>query len=95
MSRMGTTVVHMETNPPAVLRQITAEIRGAMQAAGVSQRELSARTGLPLVTLSRRLVGSGKPWDLNELLAVAAALDLSLAELVIRAERAALTAPAA
>lgn len=92
MSRMGTSVLHMDTNPPSLPRQITAEIREAMQAAGVSQRVLSARTGLPLVTLSRRLTDNGRPFDLAELLAIADALEVNLAELVIRAERAAVRA---
>jgi len=95
MSRLGTNVLHVDTNHPNLARQITAEVREAMRAAGVSQRELSTLTGLPLVTLNRRLTGAGKPFDLDELMAVADALHLSLTDVVLRAERAALASTAA
>ena len=79
---------HMDTTTAGLPRQITAQIREAMAAAGVSQRELATRTGLPLVTLNRRLTGTGKPFDLQELLSITATLGLSLTDVVLRAERA-------
>lgn len=72
----------------ALDRQLTAEVAAAAKTAGVSQRELAARTGIPLVTLTRRLGGHGKGFTVSELVAVCAALDLSLTEVALRAERA-------
>ena len=82
----------MET-PEPLIRQIAEEIKSAMLTAGMSQRALADATGLPLVTLSRRLTGAGKPFDLAELALVAAAVNLSLVELIMRAERTMLTRP--
>ena len=72
----------------AVARQVSAEIKAAMLAAGISQRDLAAKTAIPLVTLNRRLTGGSKPFDLVELASIADVLGLSLTELVLRAERA-------
>lgn len=83
---MGTMLSCMETQEP-LARQIADEVRTAMERAGVSQRDLATKTGLPLVTLSRRLTSKGKPFDIGELAMIADALDLSMVELVIRAER--------
>lgn len=76
----------METHE-ALARQMAGEVRAAMGHAGISQRDLAATTGLPLVTLSRRLTGKGKPFDIGELALIADTLGLSLVELAIRAER--------
>lgn len=80
---------HCENRTPeALARQVLAEIRQAMKAAGISQRDIAKATGIPLVTLNRRLVGTGKPMDLSEVAAIAAVLGLSLTEVALRAERA-------
>lgn len=86
MSQMVTTVIPMDT-PEALSRQIATEVRTAMETAGLSQRDVADATTIPLVTLNRRLVGGGKPFDLVELANVAGVLKLSVTELVLRAER--------
>ena len=91
---MDSKVTDMDTTEQ-LDRRITAEIAAAAKAAGVSQRELAARTGIPLVTLTRRLGGTGKGFTVSELLAACVALDLSLTEVALRAERATPRAAAA
>lgn len=86
MSRLVTTVIHMDT-PESIARQVSAEIRAAMKLAGMSQRDMAAKTGIPLVTLGRRLTG-GKPFDIAELAAVASTLNIGVVDLMLRAERA-------
>ncbi len=86
MPHMGTTVIHMDS-PDFLARQIAAEVRSAMTAAGISQREMARATNIPLVTLGRRLTGAGKPMDMVELATIAHALGISVTELVLRAER--------
>ena len=71
----------------ALDRQLTAEVREAVKAAGLSQRDLAGRTGIPLVTLSRRLTGQGRGFTVDELLRIGEALGLSLVDLALRAER--------
>lgn len=73
--------------PEAVARQVAVEIKAAMASAGLSQREVADATNIPLVTLNRRLTGSGKPFDFGEVSAITAVLGISLTELVLRAER--------
>lgn len=94
MSRMDTTVITMDTNE-ALARRIADEVRAAMADKRISQRDLAQATGLPLVTLNRRLTGVSKPFDVEELARVAGALGLSVVEIVLRAERAALRPAAA
>lgn len=86
MIHLDSTVAHMDSSE-ALDRQLTAEVREAMKAAGVSQRELAAETGIPMVTLNRRLNGQGKGFTVSELITAGEALGLSLLELAIRAER--------
>jgi Helix-turn-helix. len=61
-------------------------IRDAASTAGVSQRELSARTGIPLVTINRKL-NHGTPFNAIELGAISEALGTSLVDLALKAER--------
>lgn len=86
MNHLGSNIHHMENNE-ALDRQLTAEVREAMKAAGMSHRDMSEITGIPLVTLSRRLSAQGKGFTVAEVLTIADALGLSLVELAIRAER--------
>lgn len=79
----------------ALDRQLVAVVRDAMRASGRSQRDISDATGIPLVTLSRRLSGAGKGFTVEELLTVADALGISLVELAVRAERRSAQATAA
>lgn len=86
MSRLVTTVVRMET-PEAIARQVAIEIENVRKSAGVSQRDLAEATGIPLVTLNRRLTGQGKPFTFAEVAAVAQSLGTTITEIALRAER--------
>ena len=87
-------VLYMNTNQ-ALEQQLAAEVREAARSAGVSRNQLAELTGIPFVTLTRRLTSTGKGFTVAELVAVAAALDLSLVELALRAERSLTRASAA
>jgi len=76
----------METLPLA--DRISAEVKTEMRDRNVSQRELSRLTGIPLNTLSARLrPHTTRPFTMGELGSVLDALDISLVELAVRAER--------
>lgn len=88
MSRMDTTLITMDTHHKALAERITAEVKGAMKERGVSQRKLSSQTGIPLNTLNARLQsGTTRPFTVGELACVLDALNLSLTEIALRAER--------
>lgn len=87
VTHMGRTVTHMDTSE-ALDRQIIAEVRDAMKAAGLSQRDVADMAAIPVTTLARRLSGHGKGFTVQELLAVSTVLNVSLVELALRAERA-------
>lgn len=86
-------VSHMEqtpslTSPPspaAAVGKIAQHVTSLLTRGGISQREASRRTGIPLTTLSRRLAGHS-PLQLDELAALADLLDLSLVDLVSGAD---------
>lgn len=61
-------------------QRIAEKVTAAIQAAGLSQREVAAETGIPLVTLNRRLNGHA-PFTVAELYCVAVALRVSAASL--------------
>ena len=86
MNHMVCSIDHMD-NTEALDRQLTAEVREAMKAAGMSHREMATATGIPPVTLSRRLSGQGKGFTVVEVLAIADVLGISLVELALRADR--------
>lgn len=86
MYQSDTRVSRMDT-PEAIARQVSIEIKAAMDLARLSQREVAEATQIPLVTLNRRLSGTGKPFDFGEVGAIAGVLGLSVTELVLRAER--------
>lgn len=86
MSRMGTTVTRMDT--PNIAERMTEEVRQVMSSRGMSQRKLASQTGIPLNTLSARLQPhTTRPFNLGELGLVVDALDISMVDLTIRAER--------
>ena len=85
MFQMTTKVVRM-TTPIEISRRISDVIRDAAKAAGVSQRELSEMTGIPLVTLNRKLNHSSS-FTTIELGSISDALNISLVEIAVRAER--------
>ena len=63
-----------------------ARIRGLLGERRLSGRQLADRMGRPATTLARRLAGA-YPWDLDELDAVAAALEVPVADLITPRER--------
>ena len=85
MSRLTTNLISMNTAQATSDRLVDA-VLAAMKEKGISQRAMSDATGIPLVTLSRRLL-KRSAFTLVELAAVAEVLNLSLVELALRAER--------
>ena len=93
MSHLVTTLSRMDTSPQALTGRISAEVKRAMKERGLSQREMSRRTGIPLNTFNARLQsGTTRPFTVGELALVLDVLNISLVELAIRAERAAAAA---
>jgi transcriptional regulator with XRE-family HTH domain len=76
---------HM-TTPTEVSRRLSEAIKEAARTAGLTQRDLADRTGIPLVTINRKL-NHTSPFNAVELGAISEALDISLVELALRAER--------
>ncbi len=85
MFRLTTSMLRMNT-PQATSDRLSAVIGDAMKTAGVSQRAMSEATGIPLVTLNRRLTGR-TAFTVTEMAAIAEVLHLSIVEFAIRAER--------
>lgn len=93
MSRLVTTLSHMDTSSHALAGRISAEVKSAMKERGLSQREMSRKTGIPLNTLNARLQsGTTRPFTVGELASVLEVLNLSLVEIALRAERQAVSA---
>ena len=92
MFQMTTKVVHMTTAHS--LNQALAEVlRASIVGAHMTQREVSAAAGIPLVTLNRKLGGTSS-FTFVEVAAIADTLGVTVTDLVLRAERAAMS-PAA
>jgi hypothetical protein len=70
-------------------RLIAAAVSARLRESRIPQRTVSAKTGIPMTTLVRRLAGHGKAFDINELARIAALLDVSVAALITYAEAAA------
>ena len=68
----------MATTPSATTG---ANVRAEMARRGVSQTALAQTVGLSQTAISKRLRGA-TPFDVNELIAVAAALDVPLSALL-------------
>lgn len=85
MFRLTTSMIRMNT-PQATSDRLTAVVAEAMRTAKVSQRAMAELTGIPLVTLSRRLNGH-TAFTAVELAAIAEVLHLSIVEFALRAER--------
>jgi len=81
-----TTSMHRMNTPQATSDRLTAVIDEAMRAAKISQRAMADATGIPLVTLSRRLNGH-TAFTVVEMAAIADVLNLSIVEFALRAER--------
>ena len=73
-------------HPPTASAAIAAEVSRRMEAAGLSQREVAAKTGIALTTLNRRLTGTS-PFSITELAGVASLLDTTVSHLANAAER--------
>lgn len=74
----------MEHRDPTAA-EVASVIRGAIARVGISQRDLSERSLVPLTTLNRRL--NGDEFTYPELRAVARALDTTVADLLTEAAR--------
>ena len=85
MFRLTTNVLRMNT-PEAISARLAVAIAEAIKIAGLSQRDVADRCGIPLVTLSRRLTGR-TPFTIIEVAAICNALGISLIEIAVRAER--------
>lgn len=63
-------------------REIISErVRAALADRAITQQSLSRSTGIPERTLARRLAGKST-WTIDELDAVSASLDVSMARLI-------------
>ena len=67
--------------------QLPEAVRAAMETAGLSRVEVARESGIPLVTLHRRLSGRGRAFSVVELAAVGEVLGVSVVELGAAAER--------
>lgn len=76
-------MICMDT-PETTARRISEAVKTISADRGVSQRQLSEATGIPFVTLHRRFNG-GKPFDMAELAAIAAVLDMSVTDIITAA----------
>lgn len=77
------TVVHMDTNPPPIIRAITHQ----METTGTSLLQLSKATDIPRSTLQRRL-RTGRGLQLEEINRIAAALGTTASQIITQAEAA-------
>lgn len=69
------------STPRTTTERVAAEVRAQMARKRVTQTDLAAALGVSQMTISRRLNGRA-PFDVEELAAVALALDVPLATLV-------------
>lgn len=67
--------------PTDTSRSIAAHVSAALSTAGIPQREVASRTGIPITTLSRRLTGHS-PFNTNELALIADLLDTTVSRLI-------------
>lgn len=65
---------------------VAVVVAEAIKASGRSQRDVSSATGIPLVTLSRRLTGA-YPFTVLEFATIAELLGTTATDLMLRAER--------
>ena len=76
---------HM-TTAQQISEGLASAVREALKNAGLSQRAASEKTGIPLVTLNRRL-RDGRGFTAIELGTIAEACGTSLVDLALKAER--------
>lgn len=70
----------MDTATPTYAQRVAHTVSAAMQAGDWSEKALAESTGIPRVTLRRRLAGS--PFDVSELERIAAALGTTVSALL-------------
>lgn len=92
LSQVGRNVSHMEPTWPTST-EVSETVKSAIKAAGLSQREVAERSGIPTTTLNRRL-NTGSPFIYEELVAVARVIGRTVSDLIAEAERAASVAAA-
>lgn len=68
-------------------QELVSTLRTAIEHSDKSQREIAATTGIPLVTLNRKLRGYS-PLNFLELAAIASVIGEEVTDLVQRAEQA-------
>lgn len=83
MPKWAPNVVHMDTNPPPIIRAITHQ----METTGTSLLQLSKATDIPRSTLQRRL-RTGRGLQLDEISRIATALGTTPTHLITQAEAA-------
>lgn len=82
---MVTTLFHMVTSQPTP-EDVAHALGDALSAAGVTQREASERSGIPLVTLSRRLTAK-TPLNVVELAMLSTIAGVTVTDVVVAATR--------
>lgn len=82
---MTTNVLRM-TTADLTAEALASVVSKAVKTANLSQREVADRTGIPLVTLNRRLTGRSA-FTVPEVASVAEVLGLSVVEIFLRVER--------
>jgi len=70
----------------AVTKRLAEVVSAAIKTAGLSQREVASRTGIPMSTLSRRLTGRGRPFFVGELFDIGDVIGVSASEPLAAAE---------
>ena len=81
------TVAHGVEVATSAASQLPEAVRAAIETAGLSQAEVARESGIPLVTMHRRLSGRGRAFSVVELAAVGEVLGVSVVELGAAAER--------
>ena len=82
---MTTNVLRMNT-PDHITEGLARVVSEAIKADGKSQRQVADATGIPLVTLNRRLTGRAA-FTVVELASIAKVLDISVVDMFLRVER--------
>jgi predicted transcriptional regulator len=75
-------VLYMEQPQPRAVAEV---VKGAHDEAGLSCREVSRRTGIPLSTLAQRVSGK-RPFNLDQFAQVAEVLEMRPSALYSKAE---------
>lgn len=67
-------------------KAVSAEVRRLVEELGWSGRELARRTGLKVTAVSYKLAGE-RPFDLDDLAAIARVTGVRVADVIARAEK--------